>query len=57
MNNNAEAAGGHIAKFGMYDKACMEEGWVCLAVDSSNGVPRGRTALFEALAEMEKDWP
>lgn len=57
VNNDAEAAGGHIAKFGMYDKACMEQGWVCLAVDSNNGVPRGTLALRDALVQMEKDWP
>lgn len=56
VNNEAERAAGNIPKFRMYGKSCVENGWICLAIDSNNGVPMSFAAYDEAFALIEKSW-
>lgn len=57
VNNDAERAGGNIAKFGMYSKTCMDEGWACIAIDSNTGVSQSNHTAIEGLALLRKEWP
>lgn len=57
VNNEAERAGGNIAKFKQYAKSCVANGWVCIAIDSNSGVPHSFVTYQEAFALMVRDWP
>jgi hypothetical protein len=56
VNSEEERAGGNIPKFHMYGKSCVDNGWVCLAIDSNNGVPMNFATYDEAFALIEKSW-
>lgn len=57
VNSEAERAKGNIAKFPIYGASCVENGWVCIAVDSDKGVPSSFATYEEAFALLEKSWP
>lgn len=57
VNSEAERAAGNIPKFAMFAKSCVENGWVCLAIDSNDGVPMNFATYDEAFTLIEKSWP
>lgn len=57
VNSEAERKGGNIPKARIYEKSCVENGWVCLAIDSDNGVPISFVTYDEAFALLTREWP
>src|ERR1035437_2320382 len=57
VNSEKERASGNCSKFRLYAKSCVESGWVCLSVDSTDGVPISYATYDETFALIETSWP
>lgn len=57
VNSEKERAGGNIPKVSTYAPSCVQNGWVCLAIDSNDGVPMNFATYDQAFAMIEKSWP
>jgi len=56
-NTPEEARAGNAKVIPQYTKACLDNGWVCLATDSDLGITTNFVSLQCAITKLEKEWP
>ena len=57
VNNDDQARSGNFGVFGMYAPACVANGWICLAYDTSIGRANHNTDILCAFAKLKSVWP